>query len=85
MAFPESDVTPPHEVLQEEIVASTLGCFPPAAFQAAGPFKAILERRVPEQVAVKPQPKVSASTTKPATGNLISFLELRHRLPPRQG
>ena len=85
MAFPESDVTPPHEVLQEEIAASILGCFPPAAFQTAGPFKSILERRVPEQVAVKPQPIVSATTTQPGSGNLISFLELRHRLPPRQG
>lgn len=85
MAFPEKDVSLPHENLQEEIVASILGCFPPEAFQAAGPFQSILDRRVPKPAAVNPQSIVPLAAAKPAGGDLISFLELRHRMPPRHG
>ncbi len=83
MAFPENPATPPHELLQEEIVASILACFPPTAFQAAGAFKPILEGRIPvSSKAIQPE---IAPVTSPDNSGLISFLELRHRQPPRQG
>ncbi len=85
MAFPDSQVAPPHELLQEEIVASILGCFPPVAFQAAGPFKPILEQRLPATVESIQQQAAAQPVATPTNSNLISFLELRHRLPPRHG
>ncbi|MDB5337919.1 MAG: hypothetical protein JWN70_3538 [Planctomycetaceae bacterium] len=85
MAFPESEIAPPHELLQEEIVSSILACFPPAAFQAAGPFKPILERRIPTPVEPNPPQDIPTPVTSTSNPNLISFLELRHRQPPRHG
>lgn len=85
MAFPESKVATPHKMLQEEIVNSILGCFPPAAFQTAGPFKPILEHRVPANNECTQLPAAPATVSNPDSPSSISFLGLRQRLPPRQG
>lgn len=85
MAFPASQVAPPQEFIQEEIVDSILACFPPAAFQSAGPFKPILERSLPVAKSSPPQPSVIVPLASSSNTDLISFLELRHRTPPRHG
>lgn len=85
MAFPENSSAPPHESLQQEIVASILACFPPTAFQSAGAFKQILEGRVPSRQQTVEPDVATTPVTGPASPGLISFLELRHRQPPRQG
>ncbi|MES2791963.1 MAG: hypothetical protein V4719_20280 [Planctomycetota bacterium] len=85
MAFPESPTPLPHELLQGEIAASILACFPPSAFQAAGPFRPIIERgRQTHEDLHQPLSLPVPAASVPST-NLISFLELRHRTPPRKG
>ena len=75
----------PHEFIQEAIVASILACFPPAAFESSGPFKPILERSLPVAKPSIPQASVIVPLASPSSTDLISFLELRHRTPPRHG
>lgn len=91
MAFPADGTAPPNELLQEEIISSIMACIPPAAFQSAGPFKPVIERRMPTvntlseplSMPVKSPPRPTPASESGL--NLISFLNLRHRQPPRHG
>lgn len=91
MAFPAGVAAPPNALLLEEIIGSILACFPPAAFQNAGPFRPVIEGRLPARDMLSEPlslpvnaPVQPADPTQPAP-NLISFLKLRHRQPPRHG
>ncbi len=87
MAFPGESSPPPHDLLQEEILAAILACFPSAAFPTDGPFKLILKGRVSGDARQPPEPlgtPAAASTApRPPVANPISFLKLRNRLPLR--
>lgn len=86
-SFSTTPVGPPNEVIQEEIIASILACFPPGAFQPEGPFRPIIaDRIIRRETASEPVDPASNVTPTPnvASAKEISFRELRHRYPPQQ-
>lgn len=91
-SFSTTPVGPPNELIQEEIIASILACFPPGAFQAGGPFQPIIaDRGIRPNSAATPveQPAAPAADVPPeislTSPKKISFRELRRRYPPPQG
>ncbi len=92
-AFSDKPVGPPNEVIQEEIIASILACFPPTAFQSEGPFRPIIAariiRREPAATIPSTAPTQAKADTSPQSDSAgtpeISFREIRRRLPPNQG
>lgn len=91
-SFSTTPVGPPNDLIQEEIIASILACFPPGAFQPEGPFRPIIaDRIVRPNSTTSPiaQPAAPASDVSPnsslTSSKGISFHDLRHRYPPLQG
>lgn len=88
-SFSTVPLGPPNELIQEEIIASILACFPPGAFQPEGPFHPIITDRIIRRDAASgsteqsPEP-APTPTTNVATTKAISFRDLRHRYPPQQ-
>lgn len=70
-SFTNDPTSPPNELLQEELIASILACFPASAFEPVSPFRTILAQRLAYQDRAIP----SAATPV----EQISFRKLRHR------